>query len=138
MKFHVSIEEAITQLKKEEHNRFTALIKQGSMTIEYYAPKYIDQQNSHSRDEIYVIATGNATFFRNGERVQCKTGDVLVVPAQMVHRFEKFSDDFATWVIFMAKKAVKHHRYCVSKSFNSIIPSPAGFSIAVKLCNDEV
>jgi len=104
MNFHVSIEEAITQLGKEERNRFTVLIKQGTMTMEYYAPKYIDQQNSHSQDEIYVIATGNATFFRNGERVQCKTGDVLFVPAQMEHRFEKFSDDFATWVIFYGKE----------------------------------
>jgi len=104
MRFHVSIEEAFTQLGKEERNRFTVLIKQGTMTMEYYAPKYIDQQNSHSQDEIYVIATGNATFFRNGERVQCKTGDVLFVPAQMEHRFEKFSDDFATWVIFYGKE----------------------------------
>jgi mannose-6-phosphate isomerase-like protein (cupin superfamily) len=104
MKFHVSIEEAITQLQKEEHNRFTALIRQGTMTIEYYAPKYIDQQNAHSQDEIYVIATGNATFFRNGERVQCKSGDVLFVPALMEHRFEIFSDDFATWVIFYGKE----------------------------------
>ena len=104
MRFHVSIEEAFTQLGKEERNRFTVLIKQGTMTMEYYAPKYIDQQNSHSQDEIYVIATGNATFFRNGERVQCKTGDVLFVPAQMEHRFEKFSDDFATWVVFYGKE----------------------------------
>jgi|SRR6476620_8203592 mannose-6-phosphate isomerase-like protein (cupin superfamily) len=100
MKFHVSIEEAIKQLEKEEHNRFTVLIKHGTMSIEYYAPKYIDPQNSHQQDEIYVIASGSATFFRNGERVQCKTGDVLFVPAQMEHRFERFSDDFATWVIF--------------------------------------
>jgi len=104
MKFHVTIEEAATQLEKEQHNRFTALMKHGTMSIEYYAPKYIDPQSSHTKDEIYVIASGIGTFFRNGERVQCKTGDVLFVPAQMEHRFEKFSDDFATWVIFYGQE----------------------------------
>ena len=103
MKFHISIEEAAQQLSSETANRFTTLLKVGTMSIEYYAPKYIDPQNSHTQDEIYVIALGTATFFRNGERVQCKSGDVLFVPAQMEHRFEKFSDDFTTWVIFYGK-----------------------------------
>jgi len=100
MKFHITIGEAVKQLESEVHNRFTTLMKQGTMSIEYYAPKYIDHQTSHKQDEIYVIASGHATFFRNGERVQCKTNDVLFVPAHMEHRFEDFTDNFATWVIF--------------------------------------
>jgi hypothetical protein len=28
------------------------------------------------------------------------SGDMLFVPARMEHRFEDFSDDFATWVMF--------------------------------------
>lgn len=27
-------------------------------------------------------------------------GDLLFVPAGVVHRFEEFTDDFATWVMF--------------------------------------
>jgi mannose-6-phosphate isomerase-like protein (cupin superfamily) len=27
-------------------------------------------------------------------------GDALFVPAGMKHRFENFSDDFATWIMF--------------------------------------
>jgi mannose-6-phosphate isomerase-like protein (cupin superfamily) len=100
MKFHISIEEAVRQLEHETQNRFITLMKHGTMSIEYYAPKNIDPQTPHKQDEIYVIASGNAIFFRNSERVQCKTGDVLFVPAKMEHRFENISDDFATWVIF--------------------------------------
>jgi len=100
MNFHISIEQAIQQLEKEEQNRFTVLMKHGTMSIEYYAPKNADMETPHKQDEIYVIASGHSAFFRNGERVQCKTGDILFVPAQMEHRFENFSDDFATWVIF--------------------------------------
>lgn len=105
MKFHITIEEAVKQLETEEYNRFTTLMKHGTMSIEYYAPKDIDHQTSHNQDEIYVIASGNATFFRNGERVSCSTSDVLFVPAHMEHRFENFSDDFATWVIFYGKES---------------------------------
>ena len=34
------------------------------------------------------------------ERHGFAPGDMLFVPAGTVHRFEDFSDDFATWVIF--------------------------------------
>lgn len=104
MNFHFSIEQAAQQLTKQEENRFTVLLKQGTMSIEYYAPKNVDLQTPHKQDEIYVIASGETDFIRNGERVHCKTGDVLFVPAQMEHRFENFSDDFATWVIFYGKQ----------------------------------
>jgi mannose-6-phosphate isomerase-like protein (cupin superfamily) len=104
MSFHFSIQEAIKQLEKETEDRSTVLVKHGTMSIEYYAPKNVDPQMPHAQDEIYVIASGTAKFFRDGERVHCKTGDVLFVPAKMVHRFETFSDDFATWVIFYGKE----------------------------------
>ena len=39
-----------------------------------------------------------------GEIFECKAGDVLFVPAGMEHRFENFSDDFATWVVFYGKE----------------------------------
>ena len=104
MNFRISIEHAIRQLEEEDQNRFTVLMKNGTMSIEYYAPKNVDRQTPHKQDEIYMIVSGNAIFFREGERVPCKTGDVLFVPAQMEHRFENFSDDFATWVIFYGKE----------------------------------
>lgn len=100
MNFHVSIQEAIQQLAEEKDERFTVVMQHGTMRIEYYMPKEVDPQMPHMQDEIYVIASGHAKFFRDGERVQCKPGDVLFVPAKMVHRFENFSEDFATWVIF--------------------------------------
>ncbi|CAN5253144.1 hypothetical protein BH11BAC6_BH11BAC6_05790 [soil metagenome] len=56
------------------------------------------------QDEIYIIASGSGMFFRNGERIRFNKGDVLFVPAGMDHRFENFTEDFATWVIFYGKK----------------------------------
>ncbi len=99
-KFALSIEEAIKALEKETDKKFTVLLKQGSMQIEYFAPKDIDTQTPHLQDEIYVITSGDSNFYRDGETITCKTGDILFVPAGMEHRFVNFSNDFATWVIF--------------------------------------
>ncbi len=99
-KFQVTLLEAITQLQKETLQKFTVLMKHGSMSVEYYAPQKVDAQTPHKQDELYLIATGSGTFFRDGERLLFATGDVLFVPAGMEHRFENFTEDFAAWVIF--------------------------------------
>lgn len=96
----VGLEEAIAQLQLEDIHRFTVVMKHGSMSVEYYAPKLKDLQTPHAQDEIYVIASGKALFIRDDEKVNCMSGDVLFVPAGVKHKFENFSDDFATWVIF--------------------------------------
>ena len=72
----------------------------GSMIVEYYAPRGIDRQTPHTRDELYVIIAGQGTFQNGTVRHPFGPGDVLFVAAGVKHRFEGFSDDFATWVIF--------------------------------------
>ena len=99
-KFSISIGEAIDQLKKETDQKFTVLISNCTMSIEFYAPKVVDTQTPHRQDEIYVIASGESQFYRDGETVECKAGDVLFVPAGLEHRFVNFTHDFSTWVIF--------------------------------------
>lgn len=100
MSFHFTIEKAIEQLAEDLEKKFTVLFKHGTMSIEYYAPEKVDLQTPHKQDELYIIASGSGTFFNNGERVQFKKGDVLFAAAGIEHRFENFSDDFSTWVIF--------------------------------------
>ncbi len=98
--FHTTIATAVAQLNLEQKSQFTIMMRNGSMTVEYYAPDMIDQQTPHKQDELYVIASGSGTFSRDGEQVSVAKGDVLFVPAGMEHRFGNFSNDFATWVIF--------------------------------------
>ncbi|WP_353979626.1 cupin domain-containing protein [Salinicola endophyticus] len=47
-----------------------------------------------------MIASGSAVLDRDGERLAASTGDVLFVPKGMAHRFDTFSADFSTWVLF--------------------------------------
>ena len=79
---------------------FKRLFAHGSMEVEIYAPKGKDLQQPHTRDELYVIAAGSGYFVHESDRHAVEVGEVLFVPAGDEHRFEDFSDDFATWVVF--------------------------------------
>jgi mannose-6-phosphate isomerase-like protein (cupin superfamily) len=80
--------------------RSSLLMQHGSMKLRYYAPRGSDLQTPHDQDELYLIASGRGTFFVGGQRVAFGPGDALFVAAHVEHRFERFSDDFATWVVF--------------------------------------
>ena len=81
--------------------RLSALVAEhGSMELRWYAPKRVDPQTPHDRDEVYVVVSGSGEFVCGDRRVAFGPGDALFVPARAEHRFEQFTDDFATWVIF--------------------------------------
>jgi mannose-6-phosphate isomerase-like protein (cupin superfamily) len=84
-----------------EPGRLSSLMKRhGSMELRWYAPKGSDPQVPHDKDEVYVIVSGRGWFTCGTQRVAFGPGDALFVPAHEIHRFEDFTEDFATWVIF--------------------------------------
>ncbi|SRR5260221_10107077 len=95
-----SLIRALQTISENPGTLFLKVMEHGSMSVEIYRPIKTDLQMPHIQDELYVIISGNGEFLNNGERVPFKQGDVLFVPARVDHRFENFSDDFATWVIF--------------------------------------
>ena len=102
IKTQISIAEAMEQL--DENNRFATVMKHGSMSVEIYQPLERDLQSPHTQDELYVVISGTGDFYNNGITKSFQAGDVLFVPAGIEHRFENFSDDFKTWVIFYGKE----------------------------------
>ena len=80
---------------------FRSLFRHGNLEIEVYKPTGRDLQLPHSRDEVYVVIAGCGEFTCGGSRQDFIAGEVLFVPAGVEHRFETFSDDFATWVLFV-------------------------------------
>lgn len=97
----INVEEAMQQLKAHPSGKpFLTLLENGEMYIEIYQPKKVDLQKPHDQDEIYVVISGNGIFYNNGERRPFKAGDIIFVPAGIEHRFEDFTGDFKTWVIF--------------------------------------
>lgn len=83
---------------------FLEVLTRHDLDLELFSPRGRDTQTPHERDELYLVASGNATLWRDGESLKANTGDVLFVPAGMNHRFESFSTDFSTWVIFFGPK----------------------------------
>lgn len=83
---------------------FVRALAHGSMSVELFAPSTSqlgqDIQQPHTQDELYVVQRGRSSFWLEGERCEVQTGDVLFVPAGARHRFEDFSQDFVTWVVF--------------------------------------
>lgn len=79
---------------------FVELFRHGTLTVEVYRPDRVDRQQPHTRDEVYVVIAGTGFFVNGAERHRFVPGQVLFVPAGVVHRFEEFTPDFATWVFF--------------------------------------
>jgi len=80
--------------------RFVEAFAHGTLTVELYAPAGVDSQSPHDRDEVYFVVSGSGDFVVGSERSAFHPGDALFVPAHAEHRFENFSADFATWVVF--------------------------------------
>jgi mannose-6-phosphate isomerase-like protein (cupin superfamily) len=96
----LTVADALARLPGQHRERYVELFRHGTLSVELYAPRGTDPQKPHTRDEVYVVASGSGQF-RNGDiRHPFGPGDVLFVPAHVVHRFEEFSNDLAVWVFF--------------------------------------
>jgi mannose-6-phosphate isomerase-like protein (cupin superfamily) len=84
--------------------RFAQALAHGSMSVELYAPLGHDPQKPHEQDELYFIHSGTGAFLVGEERFLFRPGDCFFVPAGVAHRFEDFSSDFVTWVVFWGPK----------------------------------
>lgn len=115
---------ADARLIPNDVGRATALtLAHGTMELRWFVPKQADPQTPHDRDELYIVVSGTGVFMRaveshpfddtalpiQGEdRVPFGPGDALFVAAGTVHRFEDFSEDFATWIIFYGPEGGEH------------------------------
>jgi mannose-6-phosphate isomerase-like protein (cupin superfamily) len=101
--FQVSLAEAIAT-PLPPGRRSAELFRHGSMHLRYYRPAASglthDPQTPHDQDEVYIVAAGSGRFVCGDRAVPFGPGDALFVPAHVPHRFEDFSPDFATWVVF--------------------------------------
>lgn len=100
MVMKISIADALSQLDRSNGQLFAKVMEHSSMSVEIYRPIKTDLQTPHQQDELYVIMSGNGEFLNDGKRTVFTPGDVLFVAAGIEHRFENFTDDFVTWVIF--------------------------------------
>ena len=96
----LTVEAALAALPGSGGERYVELFQHGTLSVELYAPRGLDPQTPHARDEVYIVITGSGHFRNGNSRHPFGPGDLLFVPAGVVHRFEDFTDDLAVWVIF--------------------------------------
>ena len=99
-----ALSDATRKLTDSDDN-FVPLMTGKNGRLLLFAPDSQDSQTPHTQDAFYIIVSGSGTFRRGEGSVSFVAGDALFVPAQMPHRFESFSDDFQTWVIFFGPGA---------------------------------
>jgi mannose-6-phosphate isomerase-like protein (cupin superfamily) len=86
--------------RRADGQRWVGLFRHGSLEVEFYQPRGTDPQAPHARDEVYVVVAGRGDFVCGGQRQPFEAGELLFAAAGVEHRFENFSDDFSTWVLF--------------------------------------
>jgi mannose-6-phosphate isomerase-like protein (cupin superfamily) len=96
----LTIKEALAQIPGPEGRRFATIFQHGTLLVEIYAPREVDPQKPHSRDEVYFVASGNGEFVCGNSRQKFGPADLLFAAAGVEHRFENFSEDLAVWVLF--------------------------------------
>jgi mannose-6-phosphate isomerase-like protein (cupin superfamily) len=94
------LNEALAKLPGPDGKRFATILEHGSLLVEIYAPRVVDPQQPHTRDEVYVVLQGQGDFVCGDSRRQFVQGDLLFAGAGVEHRFENFSEDLAVWVLF--------------------------------------
>jgi mannose-6-phosphate isomerase-like protein (cupin superfamily) len=96
----ITLAEALNRLPGPQGEQSVGVFEHGSLVVKLYAPREEDLQTPHSRDEIYVVARGNGEFVCGDARQKVGPLDVLFAAADVAHRFESFSPEFAVWVFF--------------------------------------
>lgn len=94
----ITFKKALASIAANE--RYSEVIRHGTMNAGMYAPHKTDDQEPHTQDELYVVVNGSGFFRIEDERRPFGPGDLLFVPAGVEHRFEDFTPDFAVWAIF--------------------------------------
>ena len=99
-----TLTDALLRLPGPKGERFATVFQHGSLLVEIYAPRGVDPQKPHTRDEIYFVITGSGEYVCGESRQRFGPTDILFAAAGVEHRFENFSDDLALWVLFYGPK----------------------------------
>jgi len=96
----VRVAEGLQRIPGRAGQRSVALLNHGTLEVKLSAPRGINEQTPHTRDEVYVVMDGEGFLWCDGDRQRFGPGDLLFVPSGAEHRFEDFTDNLTVWVIF--------------------------------------
>ena len=88
---------ALASIASDE--RYSEILRHGSLSAGIYAPHESDEQESHPEDRLYVVLNGSGFFTVDGDRQPFGPSDLLFAASDVAHQFEDFTPDFAVWAI---------------------------------------
>lgn len=93
----ISFRKALASIPAAE--RYSELPLGGSLTVGIYAPHEADEPHVPDTDVVYLVVNGSGFFVTENERQAFSPGDLLFAAQGTERLFEKFTPDFAVWVI---------------------------------------
>ena len=93
----ISFRKALASIPANE--RYTELPLGGSLTVGIYAPHESDEPHVPESDVVYLVVNGSGFFVTDDERQPFSPGDLLFAAQGTERHSEKFTPDFAVWVI---------------------------------------
>jgi mannose-6-phosphate isomerase-like protein (cupin superfamily) len=99
----IALHDALRTLSNA-NEKSTRFLERQEFDVGLYRPGASDDQTPHKRDEIYVITSGTGTFVCGSECYTFQPGDAFFVEAGVEHRFENFTEEFSSWVIFFGAR----------------------------------
>jgi mannose-6-phosphate isomerase-like protein (cupin superfamily) len=103
-----TVAEALERLPGPQGQRFATIFEHGSLLVEIYAPRGVDPQQPHTRDEVYFVAGGTGEYVCDEHRQPFGPPDSLFAAAGVEHRFENLSGDLTLWVLFYGPEGGEH------------------------------
>lgn len=81
---------------------YLEFLRSGAMSVGLYVldAGAEDRQSPHAEDEMYVVMAGRSRFTAGTETRDVVPGDVIYVPARVVHRFHDIIDGLHLIVVF--------------------------------------
>jgi mannose-6-phosphate isomerase-like protein (cupin superfamily) len=96
----LAVTDAMQFVPGPQGERSAQVFAHGTLTVKVYAPRGVDPQTPHARDEVYIVASGSGEFVSGATRQPFGPNDFLFAAAGVEHRFENFTDDLIVWVLF--------------------------------------
>jgi mannose-6-phosphate isomerase-like protein (cupin superfamily) len=96
----LTVADAISRVPTADGKLFATIFEHGTLLVEIYAPRGVDPQQPHTRDEIYFVAAGSGEYVCGDTRTPFGPTDLLFAAAGLIHRFENFTENLVVWVLF--------------------------------------
>ncbi len=95
-------------IKSNESKAYLEFIRNKALSVGIYrlAAGEVDRQKPHTEDEIYYVLSGQAQMQIADRQHEVRPGQVILVEANMPHRFHTITQDLTLLVFFAPAEAM--------------------------------